>query len=65
MAKNLVSVPILAPLAQFVPPNIFFFKNLALLVTRYYGQLLSCTILEKTNDPILRKFSYGRTTVIS
>ena len=34
--------------------QIFFFKNLALSVTRYYGQLSSCTISEKTNDPILR-----------
>ena len=39
----------------------FFFKNLALSVTKYYGQLSSCTILEKTNDPILRKLSDGRT----
>ena len=33
-----------------------FFKNLALSVTRYHGQLSSCTI-EKTDDPILGKFS--------
>ena len=26
-----------------------------LSVTRYHGQLSSCTILEKTNDPIVRK----------
>ena len=49
--------------------QIFFFKNLALSVTRYYGQLSSCKISEKTNDPIMRKFSDGRTdrwsTVIS
>ena len=31
-----------------------FFKDLALSVTRYHGQLSSCTT-EKTNDPILRK----------
>ena len=37
----------------------FFFKNLASLVTRYHGQLSSCTT-EKTNDPILRKLSDGR-----
>ena len=47
----------------------FFFKNLALSVTRYHGQLLSCTTSGKTNDPILRKFTDGwtgrRTTVIS
>ena len=38
----------------------FFFKNLAPSVTRYYGQLSSCKISEKTNDPILRKLSDGR-----
>ena len=27
----------------------------------YYGQLSPCTISEKTNDPILRKLSDGRT----
>ena len=34
-------------------------KNLvlALSVTTCYGQLSSCTISEKTNDPIFRKFS--------
>ena len=31
------------------------FSNLASSVTRYHGQLLSCAIPEKTNDPILRK----------
>ena len=30
-------------------------------VTRYHGQLSSCTISEKTNDPILRKLSERRT----
>ena len=35
----------------------FFSKALALSVTRYYPRLSSCTISEKTNDPILRKFS--------
>ena len=39
----------------------FFFKNLARSVTRYHGQLSSCTISEKTNDPNLRKLSDGRT----
>ena len=39
----------------------FFFKNLALSVTRYHGQLSLCTISEKTNDPMLRKFSDGPT----
>ena len=32
---------------------IFFFKNLAPSVSRYYGQLWSFTISEKTNDSIL------------
>ena len=32
-----------------------FFKNLTSSVTRYHVQLSSCTISEKTNDPILRK----------
>ena len=39
----------------------FFFKNLALSVTRYHGQLSFCTISEETNDPILRKLSDGGT----
>ena len=39
----------------------FFPKNLASSVTRYHGQLSSCAISEKTNDPFLRKFSDGRT----
>ena len=38
----------------------FFFKNLASSVTRYHGVLRSCTISEKTNDPILRKVSGGQ-----
>ena len=36
-------------------------KNLAPSVTRYYGHLSSCTISEKTNDPILRELKDGRT----
>ena len=45
---------------KFGPPIylFIFFRNLALLVTRYHGQL-SCTIPEKTYDPILRKFCDG------
>ena len=35
----------------------FLQKNLASSVTRYHSQLSSCTISEKTNDPILRKLS--------
>ena len=62
MAKNLVSGPILAQIqaANFLF-IFFFFKTLTLSVTRYHGQLSSCTISEKTNDPILRKLSNGRT----
>ena len=45
---------------HFGPRN-FCFKNLTRSVTRYHGQLSSCTISEKTNDPILRKLSDGRT----
>ena len=33
---------------------VFFLKNLASSVTRYNGQLSSCTISEKTNDSTLR-----------
>ena len=52
--------PILAHLAQIWAANVFFFKNLAPSVTRNRGQLSSCTISEKTDDPILRKLSDGR-----
>ena len=51
---------------SFVPdfgPNLgcqSFFFNLASPVTIYHGQLKSCTISKSTNDPILRKLSYGR-----
>ena len=38
-----------------------YFKNLALSITRYHGQLSSCKTSEKTNDPILRKLSDART----
>ena len=42
--------------------NFFFFsKNLVPSVTRYHGQLSSSPISEKTNDPVLRKFSEERT----
>ena len=41
--------------------HVFFFKNLDTLVTRYHGQLSSCTMPEKTNDPILRRFIDRRT----
>ena len=39
----------------------FFFSNMASSVTRYYGQISSCTISEKTNDSIFGKFSERRT----
>ena len=38
-----------------IPATIFFLKNLESSVTRYHGQLLSCIISEKNNDPILKK----------
>ena len=38
-----------------------FFKNLVSPVTRYHGQLSSCTTSEKTYDPILKKFRDGWT----
>ena len=41
--------------------NQFFLKNLASSVTRYHGQLSSCIITEKINDPILKEFSDRRT----
>ena len=37
------------------------FKSLASSVIRYHAQLLLCKISEKRNDPVLRKFSGGRT----
>ena len=33
---------------------------MAVSVIRYHGQLSSCTVSEKTNDPSLRKRSDGR-----
>ena len=35
----------------------FYFKNLASSIIRHNGQLSSCTISGKTNDPILRKLN--------
>ena len=46
---------------QIRATKFFFFKNQASSVTRYRGQLSSCTTSEKANDPILRKFIDGRT----
>ena len=51
--------PNFGPFGPNLGHQFFFFKNLA--ATRYHGQLSSCTISEKTNDPILRKLSDGRT----
>ena len=34
---------------------------MVLPVTRYHGHLSSCTISEKTNDPVLWKLSEGHT----
>ena len=60
--KNLVLGLILAYLAKIWATNFFFSqKNLAPSVPRYYGQLSSCTISEKTDNPILRKLSDGGT----
>ena len=53
--------PILVHLPEIRATKFFFFKNRDLSVTRYHGQLSSCAISEKTNDPILRKLSDGRT----
>ena len=51
-------VPILCPLGPNSSHYFFFiFRNMASSVTRYHGQLALCTILEKTDDSILRKFS--------
>ena len=47
--KKLVLAPISAHLAQI--------PILAPSVASYYSQLSSCTISEKTNDPVLRKLS--------
>ena len=60
--KTVVLVPILAHSTQIQAANIFFLvKILALSVTRCHGQLSSCTIPEKTNDPILKKLRDGQT----
>ena len=58
--KNLVLGPILAHLAQIWGTK-FFLKISGSEVTRYHGQLSSCTISEKSNDPMLKKLSDGRT----
>ena len=60
MTKSLILDLIWARCPQIRVANLFF-KNLALSLLRYHGQLLSCTILEKANDSILRKLSDERT----
>ena len=41
--------------------QIFFVQKSGSSVSGYPGQLSSCTILEKTNDPILKKLSDRQT----
>ena len=53
--------PILVHLAQIWATKKLKKENLAPPVTRGHGQLSSCTISEKTKDPILRKISNERT----
>ena len=52
--------PNLGPLDPDLGHEISLFKNLVAPVTRYYGQLSSCAISGKINDPILRKLSDGQ-----
>ena len=59
MTKNLILGLLYARWAQIRAAK-FFFKNLTSSVTRHHGQLSSCIILGKANDPILRKVSDGR-----
>ena len=59
--KKLPFGPDLVPLGPYSGRQLFFFfQNLVLSVTRYHGQLSSCKVSEKNNDPISRKFSNGR-----
>lgn len=59
MSKKPSLRPDFGALAQFWVAN-FFLKNLVSSVTRYRGQESPCTISEKTNGPVLRKFSDGQ-----
>ena len=61
MAKNLILSLILVRWTQVRTVKYFFFTNLAFSVTRYHGQISEYKISEKTNDPIMSKFSDGRT----
>ena len=56
MAKNLVSVPILVHLAQIFFSEIWLRQSLDIMISYHHVQYQ-----KKTNDPILRKFSDGRT----
>ena len=58
--KKLPFGPDLVPLGPYSGRQLFFFQNLVLSVTRYHGQLSSCKVSEKNNDPISRKFTDGR-----
>ena len=61
MAKNPSRFELnFGPLGPNSGRQFFLSRNLAPSVSRYYGQLSSCTIPEKTNDPMLRKLSDGR-----
>ena len=61
MAKKPSFGPDFGPFGPNSGRQIFFFKNMALLVTRCQGQLSSCRMSEETNDSILRKLSDVRT----
>ena len=50
--------PNLGTLNSNLDAKIFLFKNMAFSGTRYNGKLSSRTISEKSNDPILGKFSH-------
>ena len=47
--------PNLSPLNRNSSRQFFFRKNLASSVTRYHGQLSSCTISQKTNEKFQKK----------
>ena len=53
--KKLSFGPNFGPFGPNSGQQFFFSKNLASSVTSYHGKLPSCTILEKSNNPILRK----------
>ena len=49
------------PFGRNLGCKFYFFKNLALSVTRYQSLLLSCAISGKINHPILKRFSHRPT----